>query len=121
MSLMPLMTPTSIISIAPPISNFNLCSYVTKFILIFITVCKRSCGKVKFLHLSVSYSVHRGGLPQCMLGYPPWQRHPNHPRADGHCSGRYASYWNAFLLLIFSQYYFVLENRISVQMGPAPI
>ena len=24
-----------------------------------------------FLHLSVSHSVHRGGLPQCMLGYSP--------------------------------------------------
>ena len=28
-------------------------------------------AKVIFLHLSVIYSVHRGGLPQCMLGYPP--------------------------------------------------
>ena len=35
-----------------------------------------------FLHLSVSNSVQRGGLPQCMLGYtppgqtPPGQTHP---------------------------------------------
>ena len=29
-----------------------------------------------FLHLSVSHSVHRGGLPQCMLGYTPLSRHP---------------------------------------------
>ena len=28
-------------------------------------------------------------LAQCMLGYP--------PPTGGHCSGRYASYWNAFL------------------------
>ena len=30
-------------------------------------------AKVIFLHLSVIHSVHRGGggLPQCMLGYPP--------------------------------------------------
>ena len=28
---------------------------------------------------------------------PPRDRHP--PPADGHCSGWYASYWNAFLLL----------------------
>ena len=43
----------------------------------FITVRKRSCGKVMFLHLSVSHSVHRGGcLPQCMLGYTPRQKPP---------------------------------------------
>ena len=29
------------------------------------------CLKVMFLHLSVSHSVHRGCLPQCMLGYTP--------------------------------------------------
>ena len=30
---------------------------------------------------------------------PPLGRHPpgRHPPPDGHCSGRYASYWNAFL------------------------
>ena len=28
-------------------------------------------AKVMFLHLSVSHSVHRGCLPQCMLGYTP--------------------------------------------------
>ena len=33
---------------------------------------QRSCGKVIFLHLSVSHSVHMGCLPQCMLGYTPW-------------------------------------------------
>ena len=37
---------------------------------------------------------------------PPWQtplgRHPppHRPRRDGHCSSRYASYWNAFLFSI---------------------
>ena len=75
-------------------------------------------AKVIFLHLSVIHSVHRGGgLPHCMLGYhyhppdsppgpdpprsrPPGSRHPP-PRADSSIqstSGRYASYWNAFLL-----------------------
>ena len=29
-----------------------------------------------------------------------------HGRRDGHCSGRYASYWNAFLFL------FVLEHSV---------
>ena len=97
-------------------------------------------AKVIFLHLSVIHSVHRGGggLPQCMLGYPPpgadtppeqtppgsrhlpeadtnppGSRYPpgadtppgsSHlpPGADSSIrstSGRYASYWNAFLLL----------------------
>ena len=90
-------------------------------------------AKVIFLHLSVIHSVHRGGLPQCMLGYPPRIRH-HHPPSDTtpdqtppgsdtppgpgrpprirhhppppdqadssirSTSGRYASYWNAFLL-----------------------
>ena len=35
----------------------------------FITVLKRSCGKVMFLHLSVSHSVHGGCLPQCICTY----------------------------------------------------
>ena len=51
---------------------------------------QRSCGKVMFLHLSVSLSVHRG-----VSGRPPPGRPPP---PDGQCSGRYASYWNAFLL-----------------------
>ena len=48
--------------------------------LLIVTVRKRSCGKVMFLHLSVSHSVHRGGcLPQCMLGYnPPGKTPPRH-------------------------------------------
>ena len=60
-----------------------------------VTVRKRSCGKVMFLHLSVSHSVHRGGclpggcIPACTGQTPPPGRHP-------HCSGRYAAYWNAF-------------------------
>ena len=37
-------------------------------------------AKVIFLHLSVIHSVHRGGLPQCMLGYPTGIRH--HPPLD---------------------------------------
>ena len=98
-----------------------------------ITVRKRSCGKVVFLHLSVGHFVHRGCLLQCMLGYSSRQTHPwantplgRYPRqtpprqtslwadtpradtppgrhplpADSHCSGRYASYMNAFLFTI---------------------
>ena len=42
------------------------------FLLIF-TGRNEVVAKVIFLHLSVIHSVHRGGggLPQCMLGYPP--------------------------------------------------
>ena len=32
----------------------------------------------------------------CMAGGHAWQG-DMHSRRDGHCSGRYASYWNAFL------------------------
>ena len=57
-----------------------------------------------FLHLSVSHSVHRGGgVP--LRQTPPRQTHPlgntplgrYPPPPDGHCRGRYTSYWNAFL------------------------
>ena len=70
---------------------------------------QRNCGKVIFSHVSVSHSVHGGGsLPQCMLGYippSPGQTPPREAKSpDGHCSGRYASYWNAFLLSINSRW-----------------
>ena len=73
---------------------------------------QRSCGR-GYVFTGVCHSVNGGGcLPQCMLGYhtpPPGSRHP--PRADHpgsrlppeadsgihSMSGRYASYWNAFL------------------------
>ena len=43
------------------------------------TVCKRSCGMVMFLHLSVILSTG-GCLPQCMAGYtPPWADTPPPP------------------------------------------
>ena len=60
------------------------------------TARKRSCGKVMFLHLSVSHSVHRGGaVSQHEMGRgctPPRQTpslrqtHPlgRHPPRDGH-------------------------------------
>ena len=70
-----------------------------------ITVRNCSCGKVMFLHLSVSHSVPWATTPWLTppLAHTPRQtppgRHPP-PFGDCHCSGRYASYWNAFLLLI---------------------
>ena len=47
--------------------------------------------------------VHGGGMcgrGACMVGEHVWQgacvAGGMHGRRDGHCSGRYASYWNAF-------------------------
>ena len=76
----------------------------------FFTVCKRSCGKVMFLHLSVSHSVHSGvgGLSACWYT-PPRQtpldrnRGQTPPGQTPPPPGRrplYASYWNAFLYFI---------------------
>ena len=76
-----------------------------------------------FCHPSVSHSVNRGCLPLGSGVYTPWadtpwedtslEAHPQkdtlpeahppetHPPGstpqDGHCSGQYVSYWNAFL------------------------
>ena len=38
----------------------------------------------------------RAGTPREQTPPPPGSRHP--PPADGYCCGRYASYWNTFLL-----------------------
>ena len=76
---------------------------------IIITVRKRSCGKVMFLHLSVI--LFKGGVcPSACWNTHPWGRHPpvRHPRqappgqtppqqappspADVHCCRWYASY-----------------------------
>ena len=59
-----------------------------------------------FSQACIKNSVHGGGdcLPQCMLGYAlPGRHYPGrnppgrHPPPDSHCSGRYVSYWNAWL------------------------
>ena len=95
---------------------------------------QRSWAKVMFLQASVILLTGGGCLPQCMLGHPPsrhppWKqtppeqtphpsRHPPPPRsrhpppeADSSIrstSGRYASYWNAFLFwVLFSGNVFV--------------
>ena len=57
-------------------------------------------------------SIHgRGGMcgrGVCMAGGMRGRKGGMPARRDGHCSGRYASYWNAFLLLTRT-----LLNRIS--------
>ena len=97
----------------------------------FIFTIRNEVAKVMFLHLSVSHSVHNGGLvshhalrqspsgtespgrrhpsgldtppgtdttpPGSRHHLLPQSRHPP-PGGDGYCCGRYASYWNAFLL-----------------------
>ena len=117
------------------------------------TARKRSCGKVMFLHLSVSHSVHRGALhpgglhPRGLLpGFVCIQGdlHPEagsastgslHPGGSASrrvwadppppigyhrirsTSGRYASYWNAFLfslylyLFMYSSFLFNYQHR----------
>ena len=77
-----------------------------------------------FLHLSVSHSVHRGGEV-----YTPWADTPKQtsspsarltPRQtppDGDCKGRYASYWNTFLLLRN----FEKETRLDLTMTYAQV
>ena len=73
----------------------------------FFTVRNSSCRKVMFLNLSVSHSVHRGGMCGGDVhgrGHAWWGVHGRGRvwqagmcgRQDGHCSGRCASYWNSF-------------------------
>ena len=51
-----------------------------------------------FPEASVSYSVHKRGGGGGGQGSP-GDRSPDTDISDDHCSGLYASYWNAFLLL----------------------
>ena len=97
---------------------------------------QRSWAKVILSQACVKNSVHRGGgcLPQCMLGYTPRSRPPQEqtprtrhtpPGADTppagadsaipSTSGRYASYWNAFLYLLF--YFFSYLSQVCVSIS----
>ena len=67
------------------------------------TVRNSSCGKLMLSQACVKNSVHKGGLHPPRQTPPsrhPWidtippGRHPSSHR-NGHCSGQYASYWNA--------------------------
>ena len=60
---------------------------------VFTSVCQKFC-------------TQRG----VFAGHPP-------PTADGYCSGRYASYWNAFLLrAVLSQQIIVMQSRNSLDL-----
>ena len=45
---------------------------------------------------------------------PPWADTPPPKTGDGHCSGLYASYWNAFLLLLFWDEHLVSVCAVKV-------
>ena len=72
--------------------NETLCLEFEKNV---ITVHNSSCGNVMFLQVSVCPQ----GRGNCTSPgrHPPWAETPR----DGHCSGRYASYWNTFLFILF--------------------
>ena len=53
-----------------------------------VSIRNSSCGKVMFSQACVKNSVYMGGGG--VRG----------GRRDGHCSGRYASYWNTFLFML---------------------
>ena len=82
----------------------------TSYIRAIFIVRKRSCRKVMFLHLFVSHSGHFGGVYPSIqwaggradipLGRHPPGYTPLDTPQDGHLSGRYASYCNAFLLFL---------------------
>ena len=59
------------------------------------TVRNSSCGNVMFSQASVTLSMGVC-IPAC-TGWEACGRPP--PRPDGHCSRRFASYWNAFLYI----------------------
>ena len=74
-----------------------------------------------FSEASVSHSVHKG---VCLWGLPPGMSafsgrsaygdlHAVLTSSGGHCSGRYASYWNAFLFYdIYVHSYFLSSFRV---------
>ena len=55
--------------------------------------------------------THPQHTPLLACTHPPAHPPGRQPPGDGHCSGRYASYWNAFLLIQHSldKFNFVLE------------
>ena len=62
-------------------------------------------------HLSSRHPLGRHPLdrhPPLAGRHPPWANTPPHPlgrppQRDGHCSERYASYWNAFLFFVITK------------------
>ena len=75
-----------------------------------LVITGRNEVAAKVMFLLVSVILFTEGLPQCMLGYHqpplPGKEAPLPPRKEApppgirSMSGRYASYWNAFLCLV---------------------
>ena len=92
-----------------------------------------------YVFTPVSHSIHRrGGLlgvcPSACWDTPPGRYHPGqtprtdtpcadtprgrHPPADGYCCGRYASYWNTFLLFFNCCNLFSNDNVLFCEKSP---
>ena len=99
----------------------------------FITVRNRSYRKVMFSQACVKNSVRGGVHPlfrpprthtQTPWAHTPWVDIPPGrplPPLDGHCSGRYASYWNAFLFITTFFYIRMLEHFCCQGWEPIPM
>ena len=99
-----------------PVNRILLCKNESKSthyncILRVITVRNSSCGKVMFSQVSV---CPQGGVQPPSL----WTDTPPPPPSDGRCSGRYASYWSAFL---FSKCLFHMQIKIQTTCDLCPI
>ena len=68
---------------------------------IFTNLCQEFCPQWGSVHPQGRHPPGRCPLPRQT---PPGRRHT--PSQDGHCNGRYASYWNAFFCII-------LQNSVS--------
>ena len=81
----------------------RLCFYTCLSVILFTGgVCLSACGDMSAqgsVCLSACWDTHPPGQTPVRAGTP--GQIP--PAAHGHCSGRYASYWNAFLFINFSQ------------------
>ena len=71
---------------------------------------QRSCGKLMFY---TCLSVHIGGVSGRVCRKIPLSGRQTHP-GDGHCNGRYASYWNAFLF----SFLFWCKRFVAVHSPP---
>ena len=87
--------PGGSLSGTPPYGNIKLVCILMECILVKLQMQMKLQNGYVFTPVCQSF-CSQGGSAQCMVGYTPLGRHP--PRADGYCCGRYASYWNAFLL-----------------------
>ena len=92
----------------------------------YFTVRNSRCGKVMFMGgvhppRQTPHPQADTPLSRHPLGQTPPGRHP--PPSDDHCSGRYASYWNAFLFThtcIFSSALLSFLQIISILSSKNP-